>query len=381
MTVNPIFRDRKQIVWPVAGLTAGFLVGIQPLGRSIALETAIAVLCVTMGMVLFLSVHPVGARIGALLSGLLLAVPCFVRAEPLQRGLLMCSMAGPFVAAAALVLVPPIPGLRPRVAYLLAWEGTREVTRRACSFDVGSLFHLILATVIFAAAIAAVKAIPASGLWLPARWFTGGILIFAFAEMATAGLPLVSAAFGLTVPQLMQSPWRSASVSEFWTKRWNIFASQKIFRPYIYAPLARWSAAVALFSTFFVSGLAHSLLAFMAIGKWGISLCCGAFFVIQPLLIAVERRMKVRRWPPVAAQAWTLTALAITSPLFVEPALQIAANSWGGPNTVVQPTAAALGFVMVLCGAICGSIAFSWPAQVEDDVDGDRPGAARGAVQ
>src|SRR5882724_9496910 len=48
-----------------------------------------------------------------------------------------------------------------------------------------------------------------------------------------------------------------------------------------------------------------------------------------------------------ARRAWTLGVLAITSPLFVEPLLQIAERSWGVPGSVLFPTLAVLGFVIV----------------------------------
>jgi hypothetical protein len=75
---------------------------------------------------------------------------------------------------------------------------------------------------------------------------------------------------------------------------------------------------------------------------------CGAFFLVQPLFIVAERRMRVRRWLPAAGRAWTLAILTITSPLFVEPALQIIEPSWGAPDTVLTPVIAVLGFVIVM---------------------------------
>jgi hypothetical protein len=36
------------------------------------------------------------------------------------------------------------------------------------------------------------------------------------------------------------------------------------------------------------------------------------------------------------------------SPLFVESALQILEPSWGAPNDILSPTAAALGFVIIV---------------------------------
>jgi hypothetical protein len=345
---------RKQLIWPVTGIVLGALVATNPFyGPDITPPVGIVAWCVDMALVLILSAHPMGARIGSLMAGLFLAVPCFMEASPLFRGLLMCSMAAPFLAAAALVLAPPIANFRARLAYLLTWSGTIQVKRRARTLDMALLLQLSAATVVLAAAIAACKAAPDSGLWLPVRWLAGGILIFAFGEMATAGLPLVTAAFGFTVPQLMQSPYLSTSVGEFWTKRWNIAASQKLFRPYCFAPLARrGGVGLALFTTFLVSGIAHMLLAYMALGRWRISLICGAFFVVQPLLIAIERWMKVRRWRPAAGRAWTLAVLALTSPLFVEPGLQIIERSWGAPDDVLSPTAATLGGVIIFSSII-----------------------------
>jgi hypothetical protein len=257
-------------------------------------------------------------------------------------------MAAPFAAAGALVLVPPMAGLRARLAYLLTWCGTREVTRRERSLDTMSVLQLIVATMILAAAIAVVKGVPNSGYWLPLRWFAGGIMVMAFAELVTASFVLVPAAFGVTVPPLMRSPWRSVSVAEFWTQRWNIVTSQKFFRPYCFTPLARHRVAFAMFATFALSGIVHALLAFMALGQGKASLIWGAFFVVQPLLIAAERQMNVRRWRAWAGSAWTLSALTITSPLFVAPALQIIEGGREWPESVWPPTFAVLGFVILV---------------------------------
>jgi len=339
-------RDRKQLVWPVTGIVLGALVAMNPFyAPDITLPIGIVAWCVDMVLVLILSAHPMGARTGSFMAGLFLAVPCFMEASPLARGLLMCFMAAPFLAAAALVGIQPLHGFLARLAYLCSWCGIWQVKRQAHSLDVIALQQLIVATTVLAAAIAVVKAASAFGLWLPVRWLAGGIMIFAVAEMATAGLPLVAAAFGLTLPPLMQSPYRSASVGEFWSKRWNIFASV-LARKYCFAPLARHGVALALLTTFSASAVAHVLLVDMATGRWKISLICGAFFLVQPLLIGAERWLKVRRWRPMAGRAWTLAALALTSPLFVEPALQIIEKSWGVPDDVLLPTVATLGFVI-----------------------------------
>ena len=305
-----------------------------------------------MLFVLILAAHPVGARVGAFIAGLSLAVPCFVWAPPLSRGLLMCVMCMPLAAATALVIVPPIAGFRARLAYLCTWCGRHQLNRQARRLDGTSLLRLIVATAVLAGATATVESVSASGLQSFARWFAGVIMVLAFAELATASFPLVSTALGVTVPPLMQSPYRSASVGEFWTKRWNIFASEMVFRPICFAPLARRSRILGLSAAFALSALVHVLLALMALGNWRSSLLFGAFFLVQPLLIIVERRMHVRRWRPMAGRVWALSALTLTSPLFVEPLLRILESSWGIQRNGLGPAIAVLGFVIAFSGFV-----------------------------
>jgi hypothetical protein len=329
------------------GLAGGVLIALTPSKTGIALSTGIVVWGAATLLVLMISGHPIGARIGAVVGGLVIAVPCFVWALPVHRVLLMCFIAIPFVSAAALLLTPPIAGFRARLAYLLTWCGTRQITRRARSLDTCAFRNLIIATALLAIAIAVVKATPPFSLWLLLRWFAGGIAVLACAEMVTASFPLVTALMGLTMPPLMKSPWRSTSLAEFWTKRWNPAASQ-LFRTACFTPLARRSAAMALFTAFAASALGHTLLVYLGLERWTISLACGVFFLVQPLLLAAERRMKVKRWPHAAAWGWTLAALTITSPLFVEPVFQIIERSWNPAEPFFVPTLWALGFVLVV---------------------------------
>ena len=157
----------------------------------------------------------------ALLTGLCLAVPCLRRASSPARGLLLCCIILPLVAAAALWVAPPFTSWRARLAYLFTWCGTCQVKRCPRCFDAAPFVQLLAATAVLAAAIAGVEAAPDHGPGLLVRWLAGGIALLALAEMITAGLPFVAALLGVTVPALMRSPYRSASIGEFWTKRWN----------------------------------------------------------------------------------------------------------------------------------------------------------------
>ena len=296
----------------------------------------------------------------ALLTGLCLAVPCLRRASPVARGVLLCCIILPLVAAAALWVAPPFTSWRARLAYLFTGCGTCQVKRCPRRFDGATFVQLLAATAVLAAALAGVEAAPDHGPDLLVRWLAGGIALLALAEMITAGLPFVAALLGVMVPALMRSPYRSASIGEFWAQRWNILTSRKIFRPGCFAPLARRSPAFALCAAFALSAVWHTLLALMVLGfgRWRMSLGCGAFFLVQPLFIATERRLGVRRWRPIAQHAWALAALTLPSPLFVEPNLQVFGIGPGGPQEVLRPTLAVLAFVILMSSIVAlGSLA------------------------
>jgi hypothetical protein len=257
-------------------------------------------------------------------------------------------MALPFAMVAAALFTPPTADFRRRVAYFFTWMGTQKIERQARSFDIASLLRLITATVIFATGLAYVKTVSAVGLWLLVRWLAGGIMVFAFAEMATASHDFLTTLMGINAPSLIRSPFLSTSVAEFWSRRWNVAATELVFRPLCFKPLARHGIVLALFVAFFASAVAHVFLAYMAMGRWNISLVCGAFFVVQPFLILSERGMKVRCWPTTAARVWALAALGVTSPLLVEPVIQLIAPSLNATDSVFLPTIAALGFAMIV---------------------------------
>jgi len=346
--VQADLKLNKQFWWPLAGISLAALASMNPFYQPrITLKLGIAAWFVDLALVLVLSLRPQTARLGAFTAGLFLLVPCFLWELPVARGLLMCGMAFPLVVAAVPLFGPPTANLRDRMAFVFTWMGTREVTRRRPTVDKGSLSHLFAATLLFAAAMAAVKAASAPGLWLPLRWLGGGIMIMAVAEMITAGHNFVTGLLGVSAPAVMLSPFLSLSISEFWTKRWNPAASALLFDTLFFKPLVRRRAPVlALWTAFFASAVAHVMIPYMSLGNLPISLVCGAFFLVQPLLILAERRINVRRWPRPAARLWTLGTLTLASPLFVEPLLQILEPSWGPSDGLFLPTLVILAFAL-----------------------------------
>ncbi len=350
----------------------GALVSLNPFYKPhIPLGLGIVAGVADFVLVLILSAHPLTARAGILLAGLCLAVPCFLRESALWRCLLMWWMVAPLAIAATPLLVPAGATYRERLGYLFTWLGEREVKRRSRCFATPALFHLIAATLVLTAMMAVVKAGGNSSM--PVRWLAGGFMILAGAEMLTAGQEFTTAFMGVSAPALMRSPFLSRTVGEFWTSRWNPAASLVLFRTLFFAPVARRGPVLALWIAFAASGVAHALLAYMATGRWGISFACGAFFLTQPPFILAEKRLKVRRWRPANARVWTFSALAMTSPLFVEPALQIIEPSWGAPQELLMPTLGMLGFVLGV------SLFVALGSQMGSRLDGEhRIGAAHG---
>jgi hypothetical protein len=77
---------------------------------------------------------------------------------------------------------------------------------------------------------------------------------------------------------------------------------------------------LALFTLFGVSAAIHVyLIASVVPARW--MAMCVAFFLSQPVLIIVERRLRVRTWPTQAARMWTFTLLIALLPLLLAPLL------------------------------------------------------------
>jgi hypothetical protein len=416
----------QQFAWPAAGVALAIaLVGVlrPPQHRDLSLGAGVAILAAEFLLVAILSATPAGTRVAVLLSGLMLPLAAYVSDTPLARALLACFGGLPFVTA-TLLLAPEAhaPGastaigtatgtaaagtaaagtaaaatrLGRRLAFICSIGGV-VARRRPRAFDARALLHLALATAVLAAAIAGAKAstppshhggdgvapapsrdVPTSArtserpggvtCWarLATRWFAGGVGMLAIGEMFTACLPLAAAAAGVTTsPPLFRSPARSTSLADFWARRWNVRASAFFLR-YTFAPLARHGVGLAVSFTFLMSALGHAFFADIALGRWP-AVSCAAFFLAQPLLLAAERRLHVRRhWPPLAGWLWTMFALAVTSPLLIEPVLRTVTPSWGPPTNVLAPTAAGLAFVVVVSTAT--AVASRWIAEELDE--------------
>ncbi|KAI3905186.1 hypothetical protein MKX01_017432 [Papaver californicum] len=111
-------------------------------------------------------------------------------------------------------------------------------------------------------------------------------------------LVLVMTIFGVTTAKVLSletepvfnEPYLSASLQEFWSRRWNLVATN-LLRVSVYEPVMKWGHLPALIATFVVSGVMHEITFFYLTGvnpTWEVTL----FFVLQGLCVGLEVKVK-----------------------------------------------------------------------------------------
>ncbi len=153
------------------------------------------------------------------------------------------------------------------------------------------------------------------------RWATFAAFAVTMFEFVPRLVVAGYAAFGVEVPPLHDRPYLSRSVGEFWGVRWNKVIGGWL-RSSFYVPLARrgWPRA-GMLAAFGMSALLHAYLVLPG-AAWPWAVLMSGFFVVQAMLMTLERSMKVKRWAPAPARVWTIGALLLVSPMLSEPALQ-----------------------------------------------------------
>ncbi|MEO8185430.1 MAG: MBOAT family protein [Deltaproteobacteria bacterium] len=168
---------------------------------------------------------------------------------------------------------------------------------------------------------------------LPAPWqrllrcAAGLAFAYTGVEGALGVFEFVYRVCGLRPPIFHQQPILALSIGEFWGRRWNRIVGRWLFATF-YRPLAlRGQAALGLSAAFVGSALLHLYFTWAAIGLaagWRMAV----FFLAQLPLLFLERWLQQSRWPEPARRLWTLGWLALSSPLFVEPMLDILAGGF-----------------------------------------------------
>ena len=117
-------------------------------------------------------------------------------------------------------------------------------------------------------------------------------------------LELIWRRAGLDARGVMDEPWRSTSVCEFWGKRWNL-AYRDLTHSFLLRPLARQMPAwAAVLASFLVSGLVHEMvISVPARGGYGLPTL---YFLVQGAAVLLEKNAWARRpcclWK---RRAWT----------------------------------------------------------------------------
>jgi|GEM_PF-267838 len=138
---------------------------------------------------------------------------------------------------------------------------------------------------------------------------------FGYADMLTSLMRLC----GWRVGPLFEEPFKSGSLSDFWSRRWNL-AFVEMDRILFLKPLTRrLGAGNAILCVFVISGLLHDLcISYSAGSGWGLPT---VYFILQGALVAFERRAKIETaWPLFWRRLWTWCWLLLPLPLlFTEP--------------------------------------------------------------
>jgi alginate O-acetyltransferase complex protein AlgI len=201
------------------------------------------------------------------------------------------------------------PGMRPSLF------GRRRAvdSRGARAFAIHGIACIAIGAALFALArLVAASELAAS----PKRVIVTVMALCALSLMLHFGLfDLLAAAYrlrGVPVGKLFRAPLLARSLSEFWSRRWNIGFSEMI-AVVVHRPMRRHVGETgALFASFLASGLLHELAISVPVrAGYGLPTL---YFLLHGALVAVER--KIGR--PLG-RAWTLFWLAAPLPLVFHP--------------------------------------------------------------
>jgi hypothetical protein len=216
-----------------------------------------------------------------------------------------------------------------RAWHVVGLVDTRFVRHMAPGLDRPALIRLLLCTPLVVAGWAGVyfsSQLLSGALRLAVRWSAGALFAYTAVEVVVSAVIVLYGLLGVDPRPLHDDPIRSKTIMEFWSRRWNR-AVHRFLKQNIFAPVARRGyTELGMALTFVVSGFIHFAFMLPAVGP-GWATMMGAFFLLQLPLLWAERALGVARWRAPLARAWTLTLLFVSSPLFVEPVLQIV-DTW-----------------------------------------------------
>lgn len=148
-----------------------------------------------------------------------------------------------------------------------------------------------------------------------------GVLLIGLSLILHFGLLSISAGGwrlqGVNTYLLFRQPATATSLTEFWSKRWNI-AFSEMTSVAIFRPLKnKMGGAAALMAAFAFSGLLHELALSVPVNSgYGLPLL---YFIIQGMLVLFEKAMTIRKIRfldnRIAARLWIFFWLVVPMPL------------------------------------------------------------------
>ena len=200
------------------------------------------------------------------------------------------------------------PGMRPELFQTKrAANPTRDlVTSGLRAFALGAALFVIARLLAASPIETGAKRVMVTVLALPALSL---MLHFGFFDLVTA----FYRRRGIPVAEVFRAPLRSRSLSEFWSRRWNVGFSEMI-AIVVDRPLRRLlgSPTWALYGSFFVSGVLHELAISVPV-RAGYGLPT-VYFLLHGTLVAIERKLG----RPLG-RGWTIFWLVAPMPLLFHP--------------------------------------------------------------
>lgn len=210
------------------------------------------------------------------------------------------------------------------VAWFLAWPGlnprqffheTAVDPPSARAWRFAALKTILGACLLF---LVAPLALPAGELLAGWIALVGTALLIHFG--AFHALALYWRRRGRDVRPIMNAPIRAASVSEFWSKRWNL-AFRDYAHAFVFAPLARRvSPRASIIAGYLFSGAVHEL-AISVPARAGFGLPT-LYFALQALALLLERaaaKAGYRITGSIRGTVWTAIVTTLTAPVLFHP--------------------------------------------------------------
>lgn len=257
--------------------------------------------------------------LGVGLAALLLPWSLAIDGGPLLRGVLALLAVWGF--ARVIDLARERRALDPgeRLLLVVALLDTRQLHRTAPRLDHRAALKTVTWISIGLLALAGAVAQGEPG---PLRWGLGALTMYALAEALEGLFRGLLGLLGAVSPPLHRAPIAARSLREFWGERWNLVVHRWL-RAHCFLPLARRRRpALGLALAFLASAAIHAWFIGVALGP-AMAARMGLYFIVQGLLLALEQRLGVDRWPAPAGRAWMLACTLLPSPLFVEPFLRL----------------------------------------------------------